>query len=506
MLTPPPSDGYRVLIADDEENLRLVLHELLRREGCRVDEAEDGAQAVELARKNGYDLFLLDMKMPKLDGLSALREIRQHSPDALAVMITAYGSQQHALEALRAGAYDYFTKPFNIEELRVVLLRALEKQQLVRSLRLLEQQMGANPAKLGRIIGECAPMREVFNLINRVAEHDVTVLITGESGTGKELVARAIHDGSARSEGPFITVNCAAIPDALLESELFGHERGAFTGAVAARPGRFEAANGGTIFLDEIGELPLALQAKLLRVLQQHEIERIGANTPRQVDVRVLTATNRDLEAMVARREFREDLFFRINVVPVALPPLRNRQEDLPRLVQFFIGEFNARFGKRVEGLTPDAMGLLEQYAWPGNVRELENTIQRAMVMTSQAWITPEVLPPALRLAADREQDLLEHEIAQQNALASRALSSDPDLRRLEAEVEAHAIDLTVPLAQRIESIVEEEERRMILAALSKMNGRRQETADLLGISRKSLHNKMHKYGMFDRDEDGLEN
>jgi len=487
--------AHRILIADDEEGLRFVLRELLTREGCQVDEAEDGEQAVELARTQGYDLYLLDMKMPRRDGLEALREIRQLYPDALAVMITAYGSQQLAIEALKAGAYDYFTKPFHIEELRLILMRALEKQTLQRKLRLLEEQL-CGKTLMGGMVGQGPAMRQVFSMIERVAEHDVTVLITGESGTGKELVARAIHDHSARRAGPLIKINCAAIPEPLLESELFGHEKGSFTGAICAKPGKFELADGGTILLDEIGEMPPALQVKLLRVLQERVIERVGSNTPRPVNLRVLTSTNRDLAAMVREKTFREDLYFRINVIPIALPPLRERHEDLPTLVHHFIENFNTRFGKRIAGVTPEAMGLLERYRWPGNVRELENTLQRAVVMAHGTMIDRAALPEALREAAGDDAphgNGANHGNGNTNGNGANGNGNENGKSTAES--------FALPLAERIEQLTEREERRIILAALAKMGGHREKSADLLRISRKSLHNKMQKYGLFDREE-----
>ncbi len=474
---------WQVLVTDDEESLRFVLRHLLERQGCEVDEAADGAEAVEKARRKPYDLYLLDMKMPRLDGLAALRQIRGIYPDALAVMITAFGSEPHALDALKAGAYDYFSKPFDAEELRIILMRALEKQSLLRKVNELQQQVAGGGGR-PRMIGSGPSMRIVFQMIERIAPHDVSVLITGESGTGKELVARAIHEAGPRAAGPFAAVNCAAIPEPLLESELFGHERGAFTGAACARPGRFEAAGGGTILLDEIGEMPLTLQAKLLRVLQEHTVQRVGSNDVRPVDIRVIAATNRDLKKMVAERQFREDLYFRINVVPLHLPPLRERLEDLPLLVNYFVGEFNARFGKRIGGLSEEALARLARYGWPGNIRELENTLQRAMVLATGTQIDLDALPDAVREAhatAEGGGDL--NQLIQEN------------IGNLSEE------NFSVPLADRLEQIAGAIERRVIEAALDRCQGHRQETADLLKISRKSLHNKMQKYHMFEENQ-----
>ena len=475
------NNGYRVLVVDDEDSIRFILKELLGREGCQVEEARDGVQAIEMARREGYDLYLLDMKMPRKDGLTTLREIRGLYPAALAVMITAYGSEQHALDALKAGAYDYFKKPFNIDELRTVLMRVLEKQNLLRKINRLQQQVGVGRNGNG-MIGDGPAMNKVAEMIDRVAEHDVTVLITGESGTGKELVAEALHQRSGRAKGPLVKVNCAAIPEPLLESELFGHEKGAFTGAIHAKPGKFEVADGGTLLLDEIGEMPLSLQSKLLRVLQEQKIERIGSTSPRTVDLRVLTATHRDLWAMVEEGTFREDLYFRINVVPIHLPPLRERKEDLPALVQYFIGLFNARFGKRIEGVTPEAMTHLEAYDWPGNIRELENTLQRAVVMAIRGVIEPDALPAI---------------VAGTNGGGNRANAIVSGGNGAEGAA-SQPMDFNVTMHEWVETLIVEAERSAIREALSRTDGRRQETADLLGISRKSLHNKMQKYALFE--------
>jgi DNA-binding NtrC family response regulator len=492
--------GCRVLIADDEESLRFVLRELLTREGFEVLEADNGEQAVAMARREGFDLYLLDMKMPKLDGLTALREIRQLYPEALAIMITAFGSQQLAIDALKAGAYDYFTKPFNVDELRVILTRALGKQALLRKIAQLERQLverRVRPRGNHGMIGRGPAMRNVGTMIERVAALDVTVLITGESGTGKELVAHAVHVSSPRKNGPFVKVNCAAIPEPLLESELFGHERGAFTGATHTKIGKFEVASGGTILLDEIGEMPLSLQSKLLRVLAERTIERVGGNQPRPVDIRILTSTNRDLAAMVEEKTFREDLYFRINVVPIHLPPLRERREDLPELIQHFIAEFNGRFGKRIRGVTPQAMALLDRHDWPGNVRELENAIQRAMVMAGGDEIAPPALPAAIRgdepAGGAPGANGTNGAAGGANGANRRRSADDGSLNEA-----VTVFDFNTPMIRRIESLVEAEEKRIIQQALAQTDGHRERTAELLGISRKSLHNKMQKYRLFD--------
>jgi DNA-binding NtrC family response regulator len=469
--------SHRALIADDEEGLRFVLGKLLRREGCQVDEATDGESAVKLASENLYDLYILDLKMPRMDGMTAMRRILEMQPDALVVIMTAFGSQNLALEAMGAGAYDYFTKPFEMEELRVILRRALEKKALLSKLATLERTLDERRSG-HRIIGNGEKMKHVFEMIRRVTGHDVTVLIAGESGVGKELVAEAIHNGGPGPDKPFVRVNCAAIPEPLLESELFGHEKGAFTGAYNSKPGKFELADGGSILLDEIGEMPLSLQAKLLRVLQEKRVERIGDTKTLPIDVRIMAATNRDLSQMVREKTFREDLFFRVNVISIVVPPLRERVEDIAPLVLHFLGKYAGRSGKRITRISSEAMELMESCAWPGNVRELENAIQRAIVMTSGSVIEASALPASV--VGSRGDD---GGAAKLGAAAARAIE--------EANEEIFG-----SLAETIDRIVEREEKRIILAALRKMDGKRQETADALGISRKSLHNKMTKYGM----------
>jgi nitrogen regulation protein NR(I) len=472
----------RVLVVDDEASMRFLLREVMSREGFRVEEAADGAEAVRKVREEFYDLVVLDVKMPGMDGLEALAEIKRVRPATVVVMITAFGSREIALEAVRRGAYDYFTKPFEVHEMRIVVRRALEKQQLLSRLSALENRL-VRRASFDRIIGAAPAMREVFDALEKVIPNDVTVLITGESGTGKELVAQAIHYHSARKSKAFVSVNCAAIPETLLESELFGHERGAFTGAVATKPGRFEAADGGTIFLDEIGDMPLGLQSKMLRVLQEGEVMRVGGREPIRVNVRVVAATNQNLAEKVESRQFRLDLFYRLNVFPIHLPPLRRRREDIPLLVEHFIGMYNPRLNKQVAGISPDALSALVDYSWPGNVRELENVIQRAMIIAPGNLLTLAELPDGLVQATARRAP----EAADLSASATTALSDDELVG-----------NFSVPLQQRVEQLSEELEKKIIRAALVRANYHRQATADLLGISRKSLHNKMVKYNLFE--------
>ncbi len=472
----------RVLIADDEKSLRTLMSEVMRRQGYTVETAENGEEAVAKVRELDFDVVLLDVKMPRMDGLTALREIRTISPNTIVVMMTAFENREVALESTRHGAYDFFNKPFELEEIRVVVRRAIEKRHLLQQINNLEERLQGR-ISFDRIIGRSDAMRRVFDLIQRVVTNDVTVLVTGESGTGKELVAQAIHFHSTRRSKPFVGVNCAAIPEPLLESEMFGHERGAFTGAVANHMGRFEQANGGTIFLDEIGDMPHSLQSKLLRVLQEREIIRVGGTRPIRIDVRVVAATNQNLQTAVENKTFREDLFFRLNVLPIVVPPLRKRQADIALLVNHFIGVHNPRLGRNIQGVDKPAMEALEHYFWPGNVRELENIIQRSMVLSASPFITLETLPDNVR------REPTEADLARRQEVDAL----------LPAEV---MDDFNIPMQEKIDRVNEGLEIRLIQGALNRCNGKRQPTADLLGISRKSLHNKMAKYELFSDRED----
>lgn len=468
------SERARVLIADDEESIRFMISEIMTREGYIVELAADGAEAIEKASDGDFDLMILDIQMPKKNGLEVLREVRATNPGTAIVMITAHGTRQIALEAIKDGAFDYFTKPFEIDELRIVSRRALERRGLEKELKRLQARVAADQT-YGKMIGHCEPMRQVYRLIDHVAPNDVTVLIRGESGTGKELVAREIHNRSRRCDGPFVSINCAAIPDALLESELFGHERGAFTGAIAAKPGRFEVASGGTILLDEIGDMPLNLQAKLLRVLQEREVERVGGSKVIPVDIRVIAATNQDLERAVERGEFRQDLFFRLNVVPVFLPPLRERVDDIVSLTQYFLERFASEFGKHTLGIDDAVLRRFVQYEWPGNIREMENVVQRSVIMSTGDRITADDLPDSL----------------------CTGLTPVPQLAGSPVD-DTLLSDFARPLSVKVTEIVDSIERRAIELALAESGGAREETAELLGLSRKSLYNKMQKLGIGD--------
>lgn len=398
---PMTLEGSTILIADDEGPIRDLLQDILAPQGARVIIATSGTEAIAILESEAPDLAILDVRMPEPGGLAILQHLRERGNDIPVLIITAFSSSTVTIEAMQRGAYDYLTKPFDPDDVVLVVGRALEHRRLTRRVRSLEQQV-KDPRDV--MIGQSAAMREIYKMIGRVAGSDATVLITGESGTGKELVARVLHTTSPRTEEPFITVNCAALPETLLESELFGHEKGAFTGAVAQRKGRFEQANKGTIFLDEIGEMSATTQKKLLRVLQERSFERVGGNVTVKVNVRVLAATNRDLERAVAAGMFREDLYYRLNVINIHMPPLRDRKDDIALLVEHFLTRRRHRDTKTLPRITEDALEQLVTYDWPGNVRQLENTVERAVVLSQGGLITPAHL---LLPTGEREQHAL---------------------------------------------------------------------------------------------------
>ncbi len=452
-MTPP----FRILVADDEPLQRELVSGLLRKHGFEVLEAGDGAAALERFKAEAVDLIVTDQKMPGVSGLALLEAARALNPEVAVIVMTAYGTIEDAVAAIKHGATDYLTKPLNLDELLHRIGQALDRRRLLRENRELREALGER-SRIEGIVGESGRMQEVLSLVRRVAPSDATVLIRGESGTGKELIARAIHAASPRARGPLVPVNCAALPETLLESELFGHEKGAFTGAQAARQGRFEAAQGGSLFLDEIGDLPPHLQVKLLRVLQERRIERLGSNRPIAVDVRLLAATHRDLEAMVRSGGFRDDLYYRVNVVTITLPPLRERRDDIPQLLERFLDRFARANGKTVRGLTREARDALLRYDYPGNVRELENIVERAVVLTRDEVIGLGDLPLGVKEGEEAEAD-------------SR----------------------TLPAA------VEGLERRLIREALDRAEGVQTRAADLLGISERVLRYKLRKYGLSGR-------
>jgi len=386
------SDPATLLVADDDPGLRESLERTLIREGYRVVLASDGRAALERVQAGGVDLIVTDLKMPGLTGLELLRAAKAIMPDVDVILLTAFGTVEEAVKAMKDGAYDFLTKPFRREQLIKLIDKALERRDLIEQNRALKKQLEDLRAK-GQMIGASPSWRRMLTLVEQTADSSATILIQGESGTGKELVARTIHERSARRNGPFIAVNCAALPETLLESELFGYEKGAFTGAAARKEGRFELANGGTLFLDEVGDLSLVTQPKILRVLQQGEFERLGGTRTLQVDVRIVAATNQDVAEMVKEKRFREDLYYRLNVITVRVPPLRERPEDIRVLAQHYLRVYGAKNGRKLEGFTSEAIDRLEAYAWPGNVRELENLIERSVLLARKDRIDAEDLP-----------------------------------------------------------------------------------------------------------------
>jgi two-component system response regulator PilR (NtrC family) len=377
----------KILVVDDEQSLREVLSIMLKRAGYAVTSAIDGEDAVELLQKEIYDLVITDLRMPKVDGLEVLRAVKSASPETVVLIITAFASADSAVEAMKQGAYDYLTKPFQVDEVQLIIRNALEKRRLTTENMLLKREM-ASQSSFAQLVGQSEAMQKVFEVVRKVADSKSNVLICGESGTGKELVARAIHYNSARSTSPFVAVNCSAVPETLLESELFGHMKGSFTGAIANKAGLFEIADGGTIFLDEIGDTTPTIQVKLLRVIQEREFRRVGGSQDVKVDVRVVAATNKDLEKAVADGSFREDLYYRLDVIPIRLPPLRMRTGDIPLLVNHFLERFAKESGKPKPVFSPDAMHVLLEHEWRGNVRELENLIERVVAFSMDGPVT----------------------------------------------------------------------------------------------------------------------
>jgi DNA-binding NtrC family response regulator len=446
---------HRILIADDEESARTGLASLLSSWGYDVDEAADGKDALERAAEFHPSVVIADIIMPGLDGLSLLKPLCELEPAAVVILLTGHATVESAVSAMKDGAYDYLTKPLDPTRLRVLLQKAVERVEVLREVTLLRRQLRESRG-FGPLLGVSAPMQEVYQFIELAGASSAPVLITGETGTGKELVARTIHQMSARTRGPFVAVNCSAIPETLLESELFGHERGAFTGALERRAGYFELADAGTIFLDEITEMSPALQAKYLRVLQDGVVRRLGGKSELAVDVRVVAATNRDPARAVQDKALREDLYYRINVLNISLPPLRHRQEDIPLLVEVFIAEFNQKYERQVKSVDDAAMTRLREHAWPGNVRELRNVIERAVVGCDGDLITPESLPFVSRPVPDTDQ--------------------------------AGAIVLPVG------TTLEQGERELIEKTLASVNNNKTRAAAILGTTPKTLHNKARRW------------
>ena len=457
----------RILVVDDELSMREFLSILLRKLGHEVICVDCGERAVEMVEEADLDIVLTDLKMAGLSGLDVLRCYQDNAPGTQVIMMTAFATAETAIEAMKLGAYDYLTKPFKVEAVKVVIEKALEKVELVRENFRLKTQI-ANQHRFEKIVGRSALMRRVFELISQVARTRATILIAGESGTGKELAARAIHARSEVSDGPFIPINCGAIPADLMESELFGHTKGAFTGASRDKPGLFQAASGGSLFLDEISELSFNLQVKLLRVLQEKRVKRVGSVHEEEVDCRIIAASNKNLRAQVDEGAFREDLYYRLNVIQIELPPLRDRREDIQLLVQHFVGEFSREHGKRFKGVDEEAMKILLNYPYPGNIRELENIIERMVTLEVTDWLSKDGLP--YHMMQEQSFKQLAHEM----------------------EIPDEGLDL--------EGMVEQLERNLLVKALKRTGGVRKQAADLLGITFRSIRYRLDKYDLKDSD------
>jgi DNA-binding NtrC family response regulator len=445
----------KILVVDDDQLIRDFLNEALDRSGYRAELAGSGEEALEKIRRDEYEVVLTDVRMPNMDGMELLKKIKAHLPDAEVVIMTAYATHENAFEAGRLGAVDYLRKPFGPAEVEAKVEKALEHRQLKLENKRLKSELERR-FRYENIVGKSTAIQKIFDLVQAVSDARATVMITGESGTGKELVAKAIHYNSSRREGPFIRINCAALPEGLVESELFGHEKGAFTGAIRQSRGRFELADRGTLLLDEISEISLHLQGKLLRVLQEREFERVGSGIPIQVDVRIIATSNRDLRKWIADGKFREDLFYRLNVVPIHLPPLRERKEDIPALAQHFLKKFNQENDRNIEGVSQKVFEMFLEYPWPGNVRELENYMERAVVTAKGKILSPRDFPRELTFGR-----------------------------------------ITVPPDEiKVGSTIYEAEKKLILKTLKAQGGNRTKTAKILGISDRTLRNKLQEYGL----------
>jgi DNA-binding NtrC family response regulator len=448
-------EDSHILIIDDEEKMRHLLEKVLTKRAALVDTAADGTEAIQRIKTHRFDIILADIKMPGTSGMEVLRTAKQSHPESMVIMMTAFGTVDSAVEAMKEGAYHYINKPFKIEEIMLIINKALEEKNLRHEIVQLREEVRTK-YRFDNIIGKSKPMQGVFDIIRRVADSKSTILIVGDSGTGKELVAKAIHYNSPRRDRPFVALNCSAIPETLLESELFGHVKGSFTGAIANKKGMFESANSGTIFLDEIGEVSPAMQVKLLRVLQEREIKRVGSTSTTSVDIRLIAATNKDLEEEVRLGNFRDDLFYRLSVIPIYLPFLKDRTEDVPLLANHFLKKFATEANSSVTSISKEAMGYLINYSWPGNVRELENVIERAVTLGRYNTIMPEDLP--------------DYVLSRPSLTSEEGEDGDPTLEELECEY--------------------------IKKVLKKVKGHKIQAANILGIDRRTLYRKEKKYGL----------
>jgi two-component system, NtrC family, response regulator AtoC len=451
-----------ILVADDDASIRSLLKQLLSDEGYNVVEATTGSEVVEKVKDVNPDLVIMDVRMPELDGIEALSKLKVSSPKTSVLIMTAFGSSNNAIRAMELGAFDYITKPFELDKISHTVKRVIEYRDLTSEVQVLRDEI-SSLVQTERIVGNSPAMQEVYKTVGKVAKADATVLITGESGTGKELVAEALHYNSNRRSGPIVKVSCAALPETLLEAELFGHEKGSFTGAMTQRRGRFEMADKGTIFLDEIGEMSLPMQTKLLRVLQERKIERVGSSLPIKVDIRIICATNKDLQRQVEQQRFRDDLFYRLNVINIHMPPLRDRKEDIPALVEHFLAKHRYSATAQPAAISEEALKRLMEYEWPGNVRELENVVERAVVLSRGQIITSRELPFGDHEAGEHEEE-----------------GGD------EVSVEKSFFKKSVA----------QFEKDLIMKALRDANGNRSKAAEMLGIYRRLLYAKIKEYGL----------
>lgn len=454
----------RILVVDDEESIREFLEIMLKKEGYEVTTAEDGQKAQEILLKKSFDMVISDMQMPHVTGIELLKHVKDSYPDVVFMMITAFGTTETAVDAMKMGAYDYVTKPFKIDEVRLNIHNALRSKNLETEVRVLKKEL-VKEYSFQNMVGNSAPMHAIFDLVKRVSQSPTNVMITGESGTGKEVVAKAIHYNGPLKDKPFVTINCGAIPENLMESEMFGHKKGSFTGAIADKVGLFEVADSGTLFLDEVGELPLSIQVKLLRAIQERIIRRVGATEDMKVEVRIIAATNRNLEDMVAKGTFRQDLYYRLNVINIRTPSLRERSEDIPLLATHFLKKYNDKLNKAISTISTEAMDILKKYNYPGNVRELENMIERTVALEAGSTILPESLPPMV------------------NTSSGRKMASSNEI-----EVGEDGLDL--------DKVVGQIEKELLVKAIHSAGGIKKKAAKLLKISFRSMRYRIEKYNL----------
>lgn len=454
----------RILVVDDEESIREFLEIMLKKENYEVTTAEDGLRAKEILAKKSFDMVISDMQMPNVTGIELLKFVRENYPDIVFMMITAFGTTETAVDAMKMGAYDYVTKPFKIDEVRLNIANALRSKNLETEVRVLKKEL-VKEYSFQNMIGNSPPMHAVFDLVRRVSQAPTNVMITGESGTGKEVVAKAIHYNGPLKDKPFVTINCGAIPENLMESEMFGHKKGSFTGAIIDKVGLFEVADGGTLFLDEVGELPVSIQVKLLRAIQERVIRRVGATEDLKIEVRIIAATNRNLEDMVAKGTFRQDLFYRLNVIGIRTPALRERLEDIAILAVHFLKKYNEKLNKNIAGISTEAMDILKNYNYPGNVRELENMIERTVALEAGSTILPESLPPIV------------------NTSSGRKMASSNEIEMGDSGLE-------------LDKVIGQIEKELLIKAIHTAGGVKKKAAKLLHISFRSMRYRIEKYNL----------